>query len=443
MPGPLLTSFHGDQILPDVVDVVIVGGGIIGISTALELSEQGLRVAVCEKGMPGAEQSSRNWGWVRISRRDPREMSLMAEALKIWPTLNQRIKTDIGYQQSGIIFASQSEQQEQQNNEWMELAEDYPISPKILTASQFSQRFPSSTLKVKSALFTPEDGRAEPQKVVPAMAEAARRCGASILTDCAVRGIEMSAGHVSAVITERGVIQCQKVVIAGGAWTSLFLGNMGVRLPQLKVVNTVIRTTPLSEGPDSALWCRDFALRKRQDGGYTIASGHANLVDIVPDSFRFAGAFLPALRSEWRALRLRLSGRFYDEWRIARKWRMDRASPFEYCRILDPQPIYSMADNAFRHLQEQLPVFQKASIAQYWAGCIDVVPDAIPVISACDDVKGLFIATGFSGHGFGIGPAAGKLMANLVMNQTPVVNPHAFRFSRFSDGSKIEVMGGV
>ena len=80
MPGPYVVPVHGDAELPKEVDVVVIGGGIIGVSTALELSEQRLRVALCEKGGIGQEQSSRNWGWVRISRRDPREADPLA-----WP----------------------------------------------------------------------------------------------------------------------------------------------------------------------------------------------------------------------------------------------------------------------------------------------------------------------------------------------------------------------
>ena len=94
MPGPHVVPVHGDPDLPREVDVVVIGGGIIGASTALELAEGGLRVALCEKGGIGKEQSSRNWGWVRISRRDPREVPLMAEALRIWSGLDQRIGRD-------------------------------------------------------------------------------------------------------------------------------------------------------------------------------------------------------------------------------------------------------------------------------------------------------------------------------------------------------------
>jgi glycine/D-amino acid oxidase-like deaminating enzyme len=442
MPGPYVVPVHGDADLPKEVDVVVIGGGIIGASTALELSEQRLRVALCEKGGIGHEQSSRNWGWVRISRRDPREIPLMAESLRIWSNLDQRTGRDTGYRRAGIVYACATDQEYADHERWNGNLDGYQLNSHMLSASEFREMFPGSTINLKGGLYTPADGRAEPQKAAPAIAEAARAKGASVLTECAVRGIETSGGAVSGVITERGAIACRAVVLAGGAWSNLFSGMLGLDLPQLKVMNSVLRTKPLEGGPEQAIWASDFALRKRQDGGYTIASGHENVVDIVPKSFRYALDFLPAFRKEWRSLKFRLGGRFLDEARIANRWKMDEASPFEYCRVLDPKPATKLSDMALANLKKAFPVFEKAEIAQRWAGYIDVTPDAVPVISKVDSIPGFHIATGFSGHGFGIGPAAGRLMADIVTDRPPLVDPKNFRFSRFSDGSKIELVSG-
>ncbi len=442
MPGPYVVPVHGDAELPRKVDVVVIGGGIIGTSTTLELAERGLSVALCEKGGIGHEQSSRNWGWVRISRRDPREVPLMAEALRIWANLDQRTGRDTGYKRSGIIFTCASDEDYANHERWQKNLEGYQIESRMLSGQEFKALVPGSTLDLKGALFTAADGRAEPQRAAPAIAEAARDKGAAILTECAVRGIETAAGKVSGVVTERGPIACQSVVLAGGAWSGLFSGSLGLRLPQLKVLNSVLRTKPLEGGPEQAIWAHGFAVRKRQDGGYTIASGHGNIVDIVPKSFRFAQDFLPALRQEWRSLHFRLADRFFDEARIPSKWALDEASPFEYNRVLDPKPSKALSDGALANLKRAFPVFAQAEIAQRWAGYIDVTPDAVPVIDAIDSIPGFHIATGFSGHGFGIGPAAGRLMADIVTGRTPVVDPTDFRFSRFSDGSKIALLTG-
>jgi glycine/D-amino acid oxidase-like deaminating enzyme len=198
-----------------------------------------------------------------------------------------------------------------------------------------------------------------------------------------------------------------------------------------------MRVSPVVEGPEVALWSDGFAIRKRADGGFTIASGHENTVDIVPDSFRLALKFLPAVAQEWRSLRFRLSGRWMTEAREDRRWLPTDVTPFEHCRVLDPEPSQKVIRGAWANARRSYPALEQAEIIQSWAGMIDVTPDAIPVMSSVDDLPGLFIATGFSGHGFGIGPGAGLLMADLVMHRTPCVDPAAFRLSRFTDGSKV------
>lgn len=437
MPGPRVTPVHGDETLPDKVDVVVIGGGIIGTSTALELSEKGLRVALCEKGGIGQEQSSRNWGWVRISRRDPREIPLMAEALRIWPGMNDRTGRELGYKRAGIMFSCRTDEDMARYERWSEHLKPYQLDSRMVSGAEFAELMPGCEEPVKGGLYTSVDGRAEPQLAAPAIAEAARDRGAAILTETAVRGIETSAGAVSGVVTERGRIGCDAVVLAGGAWSRLFAGNLGIDFPQLKVMNTVLRTEPLEGGPEAAYWTSEYAFRKRKDGGYTIASGSTNVVDIVPDSFRLALRYLPALQHQWRDLSFRVGPRFGQEAGYARKWRNDEASPFEYTRVLDPKPHPRIIRKTLKAAATYFPVFEKAKIAQTWAGYIDVTPDAVPVISAVDGQPGFFMASGFSGHGFGIGPAAGRLMSELVTGRTPCVDPHHFRFSRFSDGTKL------
>lgn len=442
MPGPRVTPVHGDTDLPAEVDVVVIGGGIVGASTALELADRGHRVALCEKGGIGQEQSSRNWGWVRIGRRDPREVPLMAEALRMWAGLDERIGRETGYRRSGILFSCATDREIEEHAHWNEQLAPYQLQGRMLSGREISEMFPGSNLDVKGGLFTAVDGRAEPQLAAPAIAEAARDRGAHLLTECAVRGIETSGGRVSGVVTERGPVRCSAVVLAGGAWSNLFAGNVGIDFPQLKVMNSVLRTTPVAGGPEQAIWHRDFAIRKRADGGYTIASGHENIVRIVPKSFRYARAFLPALTKEWRSLLFRVGWSFLDEARLPRRWALDEPSPFEYNRVLDPPPNKRLSEKALAQARRAFPVLESAGITQRWAGYIDVTPDAVPVIAPIEQVPGFYLASGFSGHGFGIGPAAGRLMADLVTGAEPVVDPAAFRFTRFSDGSRIELISG-
>jgi sarcosine oxidase subunit beta len=205
------------------------------------------------------------------------------------------------------------------------------------------------------------------------------------------------------------------------------------------VRSSVFRTSPIESGVEPAIAFSDFALRKRLDGGYTVASLGGSIADIVPDSFRFFRDFLPSLSTEWKSLRFRFGERFFEE---AFQWKLrpaDQVSVFEKIRTLDPEPHRAANAAVLSKLKAAIPSFASAKIAQEWAGLIDTMPDVIPVISPLPGIDGLIVATGFSGHGFGIGPGAGRLVADMVSGETPVVDPSPFHISRFSDGSKIRI----
>lgn len=441
--GPIVETVASDTAVPQAADVVVIGGGIIGVCTALSLAERGISVALCEKGEIAAEQSSRNWGWVRKTGRDQREIPLIIESLRLWEGLDRKIGGDTGFTAAGIMYVAEDEATEASHAAWLARAEPYQMGVRQITGEEAAKLLPNASRRFRSALYCPTDGRAEPQKAAPAIARAARALGAAILTHCAVRGIERTGGRVSAVVTERGRIACNAVVLAGGAWTRLFCASLGLTLPQLKVLSSVMRTAPLAGAPEPAAWMRGFAFRKRQDGGYTIADGHGTAVPIVPDTFRFALKFLPALKAEWDGLRLRLDDRFMTELREPKSWPLDAVSPFEKVRVLDPAPDAARLEKVKQRLISTFPSFAGLRVVQSWAGMIDVTPDAVPVISTVEGLPGLVVATGFSGHGFGIGPGAGRLAAELATGAAPFVDTAAFRFSRFHDGSPITIEAGL
>jgi glycine/D-amino acid oxidase-like deaminating enzyme len=264
-----------------------------------------------------------------------------------------------------------------------------------------------------------------------AMAAALRARGGQIIEGCAVRSIETQTGSVHSVVTEHGEIRCTSVVLATGAWTRLFCGNLGIDFPQLKVIGSVMRTHPLDGPPECAVAGRDFAFRKRLDGGYTIAQKNANLAHIVPDSFRLFFQFLPAFRSEGNEIRLRFGQQFFAELSTPKRWSSDQVTPFEVTRTLHSTPSEKILREGLRNLQRAFPEFAAARLKESWGCAIDVTPDAVPVIDALDAVPGLVIASGFSGHGFGIGPGAAHLAADIVTAETPIVPAEPFRLARF------------
>ncbi len=432
-PGPESSK------LPAKVDVVVIGGGIIGTSATYFLAKKGVSVLLCEKGVIGGEQSSRNWGFVRQQGRAHQEIPLIMESLRIWRGLDQEIGDSTGFFQGGVVYATETEKGLAQYETWHELAKQYQLDTHLLSAAELKQKMPDLAGEWAGAMTTPSDGRAEPMKAAPAIARAAARIGAHVVTNCAVRGLDIEAGQVVGVVTEQGRVACERVVLAGGAWSSLLCGREGLTLPQLKVQNNVLRTTAAPNVTDGAFWSEPVAVRRRVDGGYTVAHGALNQFDLVPDAFRYFRKFLPALKEERDAVRMRFGSRFWRELFTQRYWTLDTPSPFESTRILEPKPDRSIIDETFANLKQAFPVMEDVRIDHTWAGLIDVTPDAIPVISPIDDIPGFYVATGFSGHGFGIGPGAGRLVSEMVTDAPTCVDLDPFRYNRFFDGSPLQL----
>ncbi|WP_075217975.1 NAD(P)/FAD-dependent oxidoreductase [Mongoliimonas terrestris] len=435
--GPPLDFVPSDDTLPASADVVVIGAGIVGIGTALALAESGVDVLVLEKGVVAGEQSSRNWGWIRVMGRDLREVPLMLEAQRLWDHLAPRLDVDIGYRRSGILYVSATEAEVANREAWVAAARPFGVSSRQIGADAVLALMPGLARRPMGALHTPTDARAEPQKAAPALARLARSLGARIVTGCAVRGFDRMGGRIAGVVTERGVVRAGAVVVAGGAWSRLLLKGVGVTLPQLKVRNSVARTRPVAGGPDGAAALAGFAYRRRLDGGFTVADGDRNVHTLVPDSFRFLRAFVPAFRAEGESVQIGFGRRFLDELREIRPVPLDRPGVFERTRVLDPEPDIGAANRAVAAMARAFPGLGPLAVEQIWAGLIDVTPDAMPAIGTVEAVPGLVVATGFSGHGFGIGPGAGRLAADLVTGAPPVVDPAPFRLSRFLDGTPV------
>lgn len=417
--------------LPRSVDVVIIGGGIIGASSAYELAKKGLRVALCEKGRIAGEQSSRNWGFCRQQGRHPAEIPLIIESMRRWRRMSDELGEDIGYRPTGCLYFADSPEQKADYETWLEHAKLHQLDSRMIDANEIEKLIPNAAIHHKSALFTASDGRAEPTRAAPAIARAAKNRGVHVLTNCAVRGLEFEAGRVSGVVTERGRIAATAVVGAGGVWSEMFCSRHGLDLPQLETESSVMRTGPAPEIFEGALWNSGFAMRRRLDGGYTIANGAASMCDITPRTFRHMSKFWGNFKKERRRLKLRFGRRFLEDFRTSRDWSLHHPSPFEATRVLDPEPNQQILDEALKNLRAMFPEFKHVDIVERWAGRIDVTPDAVPVISPATDIPGFFIASGFSGHGFGIGPGAGRLVADLVNGDHPIVDPTPFRLDRF------------
>ena len=427
--------------LPDSADVVIIGGGVIGVFAAYFLAKKGLRPVVLEKGRIAGEQSSRNWGWIRQMGRDLDELPIMIEANRLWQEIAPALDRDIGLQRCGLTYFAETESDTQRYEDWLAEARPHGVDSVILSAQEVADKFPGISRQYRAALHTPSDMRAEPWVTVPALARAVVALGGVIVEDCAARVLDRSGGKVSGVVTARGVIRTSEVIVAGGAWSSLFLRNEGVSIPQLSVRATVVATNALPDIHQGGATGSDLAFRRRQDGGYTLAASGFHETFIGPDSFRHFMTYLPQLVSQpfSRNYKPFAPKGYPDAWGTRRRWQGGDVTPFDRMPMLDPAPNRRKVDQIRAAFEALFPALGRVEVAAAWAGMIDAMPDVVPVVDRAP-LAGLSICTGMCGHGFGIGPAFGRIMADMVTGGEIGHDLSRFRLSRFTDGSKL-VMG--
>lgn len=422
---------------PQNVDVIVIGGGIIGTSVTYELAKRGVSVALFEKGVIGGEQSGRNWGWVRQQNRDIYELPVAIRSLKRWESLGNEIGLDLGFRRTGILYGTSNEVDLAKWEAWGEKAKFLGFESHILSAKETKERIAGQTAW-KGGVWSPTDGRAEPSKAAPALAVGAQKLGAYIHQRCAVRGLDIAGGKVSGVWTERGRVNAGRVVCCGGAWSSRFCKRFGIELPSANILGTAFKTTLAPEVIKGCLSMPDLAVRRRLDGSYTVAIPGRGTLDLAPQNLRHATRFYPMYRSKIaKKLKFRLNRSFFSGPEAAGSWSMDRISPFERNRILDPVPDPQLLSEAIRRLEREFPKLKGIKIDHAWAGWIDTTPDLVPVIDEIQSLPGLVISSGFSGHGFGIGPGAGELCAQLIMNEQPFTDLTPYSLRRFDKGNAI------
>ncbi|MDP2120855.1 MAG: FAD-binding oxidoreductase [Hoeflea sp.] len=427
--------------LPGEVDVVVIGGGVIGIMSALYLNRLGLSAFVVDKGRVAGEQSSRNWGWIRQLGRDEAELPVMMEASKLWEQLDRETGHRTGFRREGILYLSSTQKDLDSQAEWLDIGMRHQLDVRLLDGAGVAElvKTREGGKRWLGGLWSPTDARAEPWAAVPAVADLARSEGVGIRENCAARTLETAAGKLTGVHTEHGFVKAAQVVVAGGAWSSLLLRRHGVSIPQLMVRSTVARTAATAEVFAGNAADEELAFRRREDGGYSLAALGSHDLMIGPDAFRHFFTWLPvAVKSLGQTRFLPVSPKHYpDAWGTARRWSKDEESPFERCRVLDPEPEHRRLGAMRARFAARFPSIGEPGILDIWSGMIDAMPDVVPVVDRVPGLDGLIVATGMSGHGFGIGPGFGKAIAHLAAGRPTGHDLSRFRFSRFSDGSRL------
>jgi glycine/D-amino acid oxidase-like deaminating enzyme len=251
-----------------------------------------------------------------------------------------------------------------------------------------------------------------------------------------VRGIRTRGADVEGVETERGFVKAGKVLVAAGAWSSRLLKPLDIALPQLIIRATVAQTTPAAkELTRPGIWAPMASMRQRIDRSFNIAAGILTDYDIVMDSLRYMRLYWPNFSLNRKNFLLHLGMPMLSS--IGRMFmgQPQYEAQYERNRAWDPTPNAGLVAKALAGLKHVFPATQNLTVARSWAGAIDVMPDAIPVLGGVGRPRGLLIATGLSGHGFAMGPIIGRLMSEVIADGKASLPIEGFRFSRFAEGA--------
>ena len=436
MPAPL-QQVASSLELPKSADAVVIGGGIVGAFAGYYLARRGVRVALLEKGRIGAEQSSRNWGWCRQQNRDARELPIATKSLDLWDRFGAESGEDIGFRRCGLLYLSNDDAELDGWARWRDFARTAGVTTHMLDGAQATERGKFTGCAWKGGVLSPSDGTADPSRAAPTVASAISKLGGTVHQGCAARGIELEGGRLSAVITESGPIKTRLAVLAGGAWSSSFCHQLGFRFPQASIRSSILAVSPGAQGLPDALHTKYVSATRRSDGGYTLAISGRGRVDLTPQQLRFSPQFIPMFLKRWRLLAPGGLEGIRSGHETLKRWRLDTPTPMERMRILDPAPDLATVKLTYARAVELMPELRKTAITSSWAGYVDSTPDGVPGIGQLDEVPGFILAGGFSGHGFGIGPGAGHLIADIVTGAEPIVDPKPYdprRFQAFAWG---------
>ena len=416
-------------------DVVVIGAGIVGCSTAYSLARRGARVVVLERAQVPGEQSRKNWGFVRQQGRDPLEMPLVMEANRLWRGLEREIGADVEWVRGGNLALAADEARMARFEAWLPVARECGLDTRLLRARELLDVIPGLGGSWVGGMHTPGDGHADPEKATDALARAAVAHGAVIQLGCAVQGVRTHAGAVDGVVTERGEIRASWVVCAAGAWSSRLARTLGLALPQRWVRGTVARTTPAPALTACAVWGPGVAFRQRRDGSFTIAAGGALDHDVTLESLHQLRFFLPNFWKNKSMFRFHVGQPLLRSLAAALPGSAARRDPLAWDRHVQPVPNPDKVSRSLAELQRVLPALPPLRIARSWAGIIDAAPDLVPVLGEVASPRGFVFATGFSGHGFAMGPIAGRLVSELIVDGKPSLDISGFRHARFAEGA--------
>ena len=375
-------------------EIIVIGGGITGCATTYELSKRGVKVTLIEREALHAMGSGWTLAGVRQSGRHAAELPIARAAVARWATLADELGAPTDYRRDGNLRLALLPEEADTIRQVVTdgIAAGVPLEY-IADRHTIREIAPDVAPNIAGASFCPTDGHADNIKTVRAYADAARNLGARIVTGVTARELLVESGAIRGVHTSDGPMAADCVIVAAGIYAPRMIAPLGLNLPLAVVHCPVVQTVPTEDvqlKPVLGVATGSFAARATVRGG-----------------IRFIGASVPWPHGEHTATNTGVS----------------------------VQQLESMTRTALAIV----PRLADVRIEHVWGGLIDDTPDNLPVLDAVADFPGLILGTGFSGHGFGIGPVTGEILANLAMYQRDDRFDMApFRLNRFATGTPEE-----
>jgi sarcosine oxidase subunit beta len=371
--------------LPPSASVVVVGGGVVGLSIAFQLARSGVRdVVLVEKDQLGSGSTSKAAGGVRAQFSDTVNIELGRRSLRTFETFREQLGQEIDLHQVGYLFLLDRHEHVAAFERNVALQNELGVDSRMIEVAEAKRLSPLiSTDGLLAACWSPRDGHCTPESVVLGYASAARAAGATLLRGTTVEAIERDGGSITSVVTDRGTIRTEVVVCAAGAWSRSIGAMAGVDLPVTPVRRQVLTTEAVPGLDPRTPFTIDFAT-----------------------SFYFHG--------EGRGLLLGMSD-------------PDETPGFKLHRSDEWLPRLGAA------VEHRAPAIADVGIASGWAGLYEMTPDHNALVGESAEVARFLYATGFSGHGFLMGPAVGEVVRDLYHGREPAVDVSGLDAGRFRD----------
>lgn len=373
-------------MLPKTAEIVIIGGGVMGVSAAYHLAKRGFKNIVLLEKLEffGQASTGRCAGGIRHQFSTAVNIELSKQSIAMMQRFEEEIGQPIDLKLNGYLFLLSTEAEMAQFRQNVALQNAHGITSQILSVAEIAGRVPLINLNgVIGGSYYAGDGIADPSGVVNGYAAAAKRLGVELFSGVEVISIEVQNGRIQAVHTTQGTIQTPRVLNAAGAWAAQIGAMAGVSLPITPENQQILVTQPISELPSDFPFVIDFHQRlyfHLESGG--ILTGYSKTGQ--------ASTFSQNVDEDW----------------------------------------------TFAHIEkaiERFPLLEKAAKRTEWAGLYEVTPDAHPIIDDISTVAGLTVCAGFSGHGFMHGPIAGLLCAELITEgKAQTVDISALNYARFA-----------